>query len=189
MIQSVDRTGKARRSWINSGWRKLRGNGGGSLVELALILGTFFPLLIFGTIEIGGLVYDSIEATEAAHAGAVFVAQSYRSGWTSKNPYPGDAAVANAAEEAAPNIPIADFSGTPTGSTTSNGVVVGCTCGAPTFPLTGGTCSTLPSCSSTDILYVTVQTQAQVSPLIQWSALGLTSPFVMKGQATLELNP
>jgi Flp pilus assembly protein TadG len=45
---------------------------GGSLVELALILSIFLPLLLLGTAEVGTFVYYSVEVSNAAHAGAMY---------------------------------------------------------------------------------------------------------------------
>jgi Flp pilus assembly protein TadG len=51
----------------------LRGSeSGSSLVELAVILGLFGPLLLFGTVDIATAVYGSIEVENAAHAGALY---------------------------------------------------------------------------------------------------------------------
>jgi Flp pilus assembly protein TadG len=47
----------------------LREESGGSLVELALIMIFFYLPLLIGTSEVGLLVYDSIEISNAAQAG------------------------------------------------------------------------------------------------------------------------
>jgi Flp pilus assembly protein TadG len=49
--------------------RILREESGGSLVELALIMVFFYLPLLIGTGEVGLLVYDSIEISNAAQAG------------------------------------------------------------------------------------------------------------------------
>lgn len=54
------------------GRRLLRGEAGTSIVELALILGFMGAPLLLGTAQVGFLVYDSIEISNAAHAGAMF---------------------------------------------------------------------------------------------------------------------
>jgi Flp pilus assembly protein TadG len=56
--------------------RGLNSTDGGSLVEVALIISLLGIPMMLGTAEIGILVYDSIEITNAAHAAASYGAQS-----------------------------------------------------------------------------------------------------------------
>ncbi|HTW46827.1 MAG TPA: TadE/TadG family type IV pilus assembly protein [Acidobacteriaceae bacterium] len=56
--------------------RLFRERSGTSILELALILAFFGAPLIVGTAEVGFLVYDSIEISNAAHAGAIYGMQS-----------------------------------------------------------------------------------------------------------------
>lgn len=56
---------------IRSRCRDLRGDTGEAIVELVLIVCFFFVPLILGTTDMATLVYDSIEISNAAHAGAM----------------------------------------------------------------------------------------------------------------------
>jgi Flp pilus assembly protein TadG len=56
--------------------RLLRGRSGSSTIELALILTCLGGPLMLGTAEVGFLVYDSIEISNGAHAGALYGMQS-----------------------------------------------------------------------------------------------------------------
>lgn len=60
------------RARILSARKNLGGNDGNALVELALLMSLFGAPMLLGTSEIGFLVYDSIEATNAAHAGTMY---------------------------------------------------------------------------------------------------------------------
>jgi Flp pilus assembly protein TadG len=50
----------------------LRGAGGGATIELAFAFALLGPPLVLGTMEMGTLIYDSIEVSNAAHAGALY---------------------------------------------------------------------------------------------------------------------
>jgi Flp pilus assembly protein TadG len=56
--------------------RLLRGRCGSSTIELTLVLACLGVPLMLGTAEVGFLVYDSIEISNAAHAGALYGMQS-----------------------------------------------------------------------------------------------------------------
>jgi Flp pilus assembly protein TadG len=56
--------------------RLLRARCGSSTIELTLILACLGAPLLLGTAEVGFLVYDSIEISNAAHAGAMYGMQS-----------------------------------------------------------------------------------------------------------------
>jgi len=56
--------------------RSLRGEQGNALVELALVFSCLATPLLIGTVDMGFVVYDSIEVTNAAHAGALYGMQS-----------------------------------------------------------------------------------------------------------------
>jgi Flp pilus assembly protein TadG len=56
--------------------RLLGGRSGTSTLELALVLAFLGGPLLVGTAEVGFLVYDSIEISNAAHAGAMFGMES-----------------------------------------------------------------------------------------------------------------
>ncbi len=56
--------------------RGLRGEGGSSLVETALILSVFGVPLLLGAADAATVIYRSIEISNAAHAGAMYGMQS-----------------------------------------------------------------------------------------------------------------
>jgi Flp pilus assembly protein TadG len=56
--------------------RLFRGRSGSSTIELALLMSCLGVPLMLGTAEVGFLVYDSIEISNAAHAGALYGMQS-----------------------------------------------------------------------------------------------------------------
>jgi len=160
-----------------SGCSFVRGDQGAAIIEFALMMAILFPALIFGTVEMGSLAYASIELADSAQAGASYAEASFRqsNGWPGST-YPGDLAVQSAAVAAAPNTTL-----------TTSGVTVGCSCTANGTDLTCNTV-TLSSCGS-GILYVTVKTQATVSPIIKLPNIGIATSRTMYGQATFELDP
>jgi len=67
---------QSRRQDIQIYSTRLRGDAGGALVELALILSFFGVPLLLGTADFAKLTYASIEIANAAHAGAMYGIQS-----------------------------------------------------------------------------------------------------------------
>jgi Flp pilus assembly protein TadG len=61
---------------LRARWRGLRGENGSALLELALVVGLLGVPMLLGTAQMGILVYDSIEITDAANAGALYGMQS-----------------------------------------------------------------------------------------------------------------
>jgi Flp pilus assembly protein TadG len=54
-------------------WKRLLGaESGGALVEMALCLSLLGAPLLIGTVEMGLILYDSIEVSNAAHAGTAY---------------------------------------------------------------------------------------------------------------------
>ncbi|SEG17605.1 TadE-like protein [Bryocella elongata] len=49
---------------------------GAAAIELALVMCLFCPIVLFGTADLASISYDSIEVASAAHAGALYGAQS-----------------------------------------------------------------------------------------------------------------
>jgi len=52
--------------------RQLQGESGGALVEIALCIPLLGGPILIGTVETGMALYDSIEVSNAAHAGAAY---------------------------------------------------------------------------------------------------------------------
>ena len=72
MSQPVLRFLRNCKSAILASRRRLAPNDGGAFVELALLMSFFGAPLMLGTSEMGFVIYDSIEVTNAAHAGAMY---------------------------------------------------------------------------------------------------------------------
>ena len=60
------------RSRILACLARLPDDQGGSVLELALILGLFGAPLLLGTVQVAALLYSSIEITSAAHSAAMY---------------------------------------------------------------------------------------------------------------------
>jgi Flp pilus assembly protein TadG len=81
---SASRSGAASRSWAPKSafalvllrLSGLRCESGSSMVEMAVILAFLGLPMILGTAQMGLLIYDSIEISNAAHAGAEYGMQS-----------------------------------------------------------------------------------------------------------------
>jgi Flp pilus assembly protein TadG len=56
--------------------RGLRGDGGDALIELAVLFSLVGVPLLLGTVQMGFLVYDSVEISNAANAGALYGMQT-----------------------------------------------------------------------------------------------------------------
>jgi Flp pilus assembly protein TadG len=147
---------------------------GSALVELALAVSILFPVLVIGIVAIGGLVYDTIEVSDAAHAGASYAVQYFRS----SNAFPTNVATVTLAAE--PDIPASALTTSP--------VTVTCSCSAPATGSCTSPAVTNTTCGS-NVLYVTVATQANVTPLFNLSKFGFPATVNMKGAATFELAP
>ncbi len=84
----------------------LRGEGGGALVELAIMLALLGVPLLLGTADIATLIYSSIEVSNAAHAGAIYGMQSAADANNSAD-------IIIAAQDEASDIPTANMNVTP----------------------------------------------------------------------------
>ena len=139
----------------------LRGEGGGSLVELALVM-PLFLLLMLGALDFGRAYYLSIEIAGAAHAAAVYGSQN-----------PTDTTgMTTAAQDDAPNVPNLSV-GTPT---------YGCECSDGSNY--SATCTTAPSCPSNNAVYrVNVTVTATYTPLFPWP--GIPSSMSLSSSASM----
>src|ERR1017187_1544258 len=65
---------RIRRLWagVAARYRALDRDSGSALVELALVVALLGVPLLLGTAQMGFLIYDSIEVSDAANAGALF---------------------------------------------------------------------------------------------------------------------
>ena len=137
---------------------------GQSLVEFALTM-PLFILILVGTAELARFAWAAIEVANAARAGAQYGAQSHIT------------AADTAGIQAQALSDGANLSGLTATSSQS------CTCS--TAPTTTIAC-TLTACPSpaTLLVFVQVNTSAQVTPIINYP--GLPTPFTVTGQAIME---
>jgi Flp pilus assembly protein TadG len=153
--------------------RLFRGRSGSSTLELSLILTFFGAPLMLGTAEIGFLVYDSIEVSNAAHAGAMYGMQSNTN---ASNTSAITTAAQNEASDFGSNLTV-----TPTVywvcSTAENGTQYS-TSSAATTACTGSTNHPL------EYLQVNVSTPA--TPPIHFP--GLQSTYTLSGSSTMEVE-
>lgn len=156
-----------RRSPAHSLRRAFRDGSGQSLVELALTM-PLFILILIGTVELARFAWATIEAANAARAGASYGAQSHIT-----------AADTAGIEAVALNDGV-NLSGLTATATQS--------CACSTSPSSTITCSTaLTACPSpaTIQVYVQVNTSATVTPLMNYP--GLPKQFTAQGQAIMEV--
>lgn len=138
----------------------LRGEHGGSLVEIALLV-PLLVVLLFAAVDLGRALYLSQELAGAAHAAAMYGAQ-----------HPADTAgMTTAAQDGAPDVPNLSV-GTPT---------YGCECADGTAY--SASCAVQPSCTDrVDRVNVTVS--GTYTPLLHWpgflSSMSLSSSASMR---------
>ena len=169
--RNMDRTDSHNRSrrWFG---KRMRGDAGQSLVELALIV-PVFAVLILGAVELGQLVYAAIEVSEAARAGVAFGAQSAAA-----------SAQTAAIEQAAIND-AADVTGLTATATTF------CSCSnatsAPVIQVPCGTAiATCGAANASVVNYVQVNTTATITPLIHLPGIPVGYPLF--GQAIMRVE-
>ena len=159
------------RSWSARFKTTLMGESGGSLVETALLLSTLGPVLLLGTTQAAVMVYQGIELSNAAGAGASYAVQYYMA--DSNTALPTQAQVTTAVQNDAPELQRMLKSGTQLSVT----MATGCTGSAPT------TGNQIPSCLAGVQPYVRVTTQATLQSLV--NAPGLPSSFTLTRSATM----
>jgi Flp pilus assembly protein TadG len=152
--------------------KKPRYEEGASLVELAILMGVFGPVLLLGTFEVSALVFASVELSDATHAAASYAAQYYMS--QSSPALPTQAQVTAAATNDAPEL----LNMLPSGGSLSVSMATGCGTGSASAG------NAVPSCSSGTLPYVQITTTATVAPIVKF--LNIAS-FPMTSQATVNL--
>lgn len=153
--------------------RTLRNENGASLVEVSLILAILAPALLLGTAGAAGLVYASIEVSNAAHAGAAFAAEYYIA--NSSNALPTSAQVTSAVQNDAPELTAVLKPGT----TVTVSMATGCNGGSATAG------NSIPACSAGVLPFVQVTTQATVVPFTAFA--GIPKSLTMSSRATINL--
>jgi Flp pilus assembly protein TadG len=151
----------------------LRSENGASLVEVSLVLAILAPALLFGTAGAAGLVYASIEVSNAAHAGAAYAAEYYIA--NSNTALPTTSQVTTAVQNDAPELTAVLKPGT----SLTISMATGCNGASPT------TGNSIPSCGTGVLPYVQVTTQATVLPFTAFA--GLPHSITMSSQATINL--
>jgi Flp pilus assembly protein TadG len=151
--------------------KKVRGEDGASLIELALLVGILGPVLLLGTAEVSMLLYASIELTDATHAAASYAARYYS---LNSKTLPTQSQVTTAATNDAPELQNMLASG----STFTATIATGCGTGGAT------TGNTVPSCTSGTLPYVKVTGSATIVPAFKYLNL---SSIAMTSQAQINL--
>ncbi len=142
--------------------RFLSDRGGAAAVEFALLAPVLVALL-FGTIDLGALAYQSMEVQAAAHAGADY---ALRSGWNSS-------AIQTA------------VTGATSFTVTANPapiLMLGCITSGALVVANNSTCPSGQAAGN----YVTVSARAAFTPILAWSAVGL--PATLSAQATVRIS-
>jgi len=167
---------RRRRCGLPARGRALRCDRGSALVELALVVGILGVPLVLGTAQIGSLVYDSIEISNAASAGALYGMQS--STFAADNTGMIAAAQAEAADFGA------KLSATPTAFYVC-ALAVGGTryIGANAATNAAAACT---GASNHALEFVQVNTSAMITPVIHLPVLPQT--FTVSGSAAMEVE-
>jgi Flp pilus assembly protein TadG len=138
--------------------RLLRGDGGGSAVELALML-PLFLLLLVGTVDMGRAFYTAIEVSSAAAAGVAYGVQN-----------PTD----TAGMQAAATLDAADVTGIVPVATW------GCECSDGSSG--SANCASTPSCTTNVVKYVQVVTTFTYVPLFKYPGVPVSIPLTGKAR-------
>lgn len=148
---------KGVRLFFRACMKKLKSDRGQSLIELAVSV-PFLAFLLFGSVEIGKVVYASVEVSDAALAGIQY---------GTRNPITAadSAGIQNAAAADVPDLSL---------NTTSS---LTCTCSDGS----ASTCQPTDCATSNIETVLTVQTQSTVDPLVHFP--GLPATFTVRGQA------
>jgi Flp pilus assembly protein TadG len=140
----------------------LRGENGGSLLEIAAIM-PLFMLLLLGAVDFGRAFYLETEIAGAADAAVAYGTQN-----------PNDTTgMENAAQDDAPNVPNLSV-GTPTS---------GCECSDGTGYV-ASPCTTPPSCTTNNEVVLTkIKVTGTYTPLFPWP--GVPSSFSFSNTAAM----
>jgi Flp pilus assembly protein TadG len=154
----------------------LRDERGSALVELAFFVTFFATPLLLGTADMGFLVYDSIEITNAAHAAAAYGMQS------------ATLAANNAGMTTAAQTEAADFG---TAVTVSPTTYYACATAVGGTQYTGSNAQSnaTAACTGTSnhaLQFVQVNTSASVTPPIRFP--GLPASFTVRGTSVMEVE-
>ncbi len=155
----------------------LRNENGNALVELGVVFGILSVPFLLGTGEMGIVVYDSIEISNAANAGASYGMQSLTNAANT-------ASITSAAQAEATNFGTA-LAVTPT-------TYYACATAVAGTQYTGASAQSTATAACTGtgnraIEFVQVKTSATVTPSIHCP--GLPTSFTLNGFAVMEVEP
>jgi Flp pilus assembly protein TadG len=151
-------------------WREERGD---ALVEMALVVSfVLFPMLV-GTVELGMIVFDSIEISNAAHAGAMY-------GMMSSTYAANSTGITTAAQSEAPEF------GTNLGVTTSVYYACSLALGGTQYSTQSAANTGCTGTSNHSLEFVKVLTSATVTPPIRCP--GLPTTFTLRGFSSMEVE-
>lgn len=168
--------GRGLRRGLAARWRELRGERGDALIEVALICAFFASPLLLGTGEMGFVVYDSIEISNAAHAGSLYGMQSVT--------YAADTAGMRTVAQAEATDFGAGLTVTPTAYYACSSAVGG-------TQYTGSNAQSNANAACTGgnnhaLQFVQVRASATVTPMIHCP--GLPSSFALSGTSVMEVE-
>ena len=151
-VRSILRHFHRRRPTIQARYGVLRGESGGSLVELAFIVSILVPPLLLGITDMAMVLYFSIEISNAAHAGAMYGMRT--------SPSAGDTTgITTAAKGEASDFVAANVTVTPTSYWTCNIAQ-----GGTTYATSAAATSPCTAISAIPLQFVKVVVSAPVSP-------------------------
>jgi hypothetical protein len=156
--------------------RRAGGDNGSALIELALIVALLGTPLALGTSEMGSVVYDSIEISEAANAGAWYGMQS--------STFAADTAGITTAAQAEAS----DF-GTKLTVTSSTFYACSLAVGGTRYAGANALANATSGCTGTTnhpLQFVQVNTSATVTPLV--NCPGLAKIFTLGGLSVMEVE-
>lgn len=156
--------------------RSARDERGSALVELAIFVSFFATPLLLGTADMGFLVYDSIEITNAAHAAAIYGMQS------------STFAANTTGMTSAGQMEAADF-GTAVTVTPTTYYACATAVGGTQYTGTNAQATATAACTGSSnhaLQFVQVNTSASVTPPIRFP--GLPVSFTVRGTSVMEVE-
>ena len=162
------------RKWTRAATHKLRNSSGNASVELALVFSVFITPLMIGSTEVAILIYDSIEVSNAATAGAMY-------GMISSTLASNTSGIQSAAQAEA-----SDFG---TGLTVTPTIYYACSAsiGGTHYSTQTAAAAACPANASNHYLeFIQVNSSATVTPPM--SVPGLPSSWTLRGQSVMEVQ-
>jgi Flp pilus assembly protein TadG len=157
--------------------RRLRGQDGSAMVELAIIVSILGIPLLIGTGQMGIIVYDSIEVSNAAYVGAEYGMQSLTF-------------AANTTQiTAAARAEASDFSGTALTVTPTVYYACALAMGGTQYTGTNAQSNATTACTGSDnraVEFIKVATSVAVTPVVHCP--GLPTSFTLTGSSVMEVE-